>query len=127
MLTFLTLPSCLNDGKLAVEKNNTVIYYDVKEDEVYANKVLNFWIKHKYDGRRPQSLKISRNKDNKSYILKVIVREDFKSQQMPFEDIKLFYEIQSQLNKEVFIETPCQIAVCDKYFNILTIPNKINP
>ncbi len=127
MLTFLTLPSCLNDGKLAVEKNNTVIYYDVKEDEVYANKVLNFWIKHKYDGRRPQNLKISRNKDNKSYILKVIVREDFKSQQMPFEDIKLFYEIQSQLNKEVFIETPCQIAVCDKYFNILTIPNKINP
>ena len=127
ILAFISLPSCLDDGKMVIEKNNTIVYYDNQEDEIYATKVINFWIDNKYDGKRKQSLKISKLKDNKSYLLKVIVREDFKSQNMPFEDIKLFYELQTQLNKEIFVSTPCQIAVCDKYFNVLTIPNKISP
>ena len=37
--------SCLNDGKMAVEKNNTTVYYDIKEDQVYAEKLLDFWIR----------------------------------------------------------------------------------
>lgn len=112
---------------MAVEKNNTIIYFDKKEDEDLANKLLDFWIKNKYNGKDKQSLKISRLKGNKSLLLKVIVREGFKSQKMPFEDIKRFNDIQTKLNKEVFLNVPCQIAVCDKYFNVLTIPNKINP
>ena len=30
---------------MAVEKNNTIIYFDHKEDEDLANKLLDFWIK----------------------------------------------------------------------------------
>ena len=126
ILSFLIFQSCLNDGKMAVEKNNTTVYYDIKEDQVYAERLLDFWIRNNFDGKRKQSLKLTREKNNKSFILKVIVTENFQSQQMPFEDIKLFNEIQSQLNEEIFINIPSQIAVCDKYFNILTIPNKIN-
>ena len=112
---------------MAVEKNNTIIYFDHKEDEDLANKLLDFWIKNKFEGTEKQSLKISRLEGNKTLLLKVIVRESFKNQKMPFEDINRFNDIQTKLNREVFVNTPCQIAVCDKYFNVLTIPNKINP
>ena len=49
--------SCLNDGKMAIEKNNTTVYYDIKEDQVYAEKLLDFWIRNNFDGERKQSLK----------------------------------------------------------------------
>ena len=127
LLALMIFSSCLNDGELAVEKNNTIIYFDNKEDEALANKLLDFWIKNKFEGKEKQSLKISRLEGNKLFLLKVIVRESFKSQKMPFEDIKLFNDIQTKLNQEVFVNIPCQIAVCDKYFNVLTIPNKMNP
>jgi len=127
LLSFMIFSSCLNDGEMAVEKNNTIIYFDHKEDEDLANKLLDFWIKNKHEGKEKQSLKISRLEGNKTLLLKVIVRESFKAQKMPFEDIKRFNDIQTKLNKEVFLNVPCQIAVCDKYFNVLTIPNKINP
>ena len=123
----MVFSSCLSDGKLAIEKKNTTVYFDTKEDEVLAKQLLDFWIKNKYNGKEKQSLKISRLEGNKTLLLKVIVRESFKSQKMPFEDIKRFNEIQTKLNREVFVTIPCQIAVCDKYFNVLTIPNKINP
>lgn len=123
----MVFSSCLNDGKLAIEKKNTTVYFDTKEDEDLAKQLLDFWIKNKYDGKEKQSLKISRLEGNKTLLLKVIVRESFKSQKMPFEDIKRFNEIQTKLNREVFVTIPCQIAVCDKYFNVLTIPNKFNP
>ena len=89
---------------MAVEKNNTTVYYDIKKDQVYAERLLDFWIRNNFDGKRKQSLKLTREKDNKSFILKVIVTENFQSQQMPFEDIKLFNEIQSQLNEEIFYQ-----------------------
>ena len=65
---------------MAVEKNNTIIYFDHKEDEDLANKLLDFWIKNKYEGKEKQSLKISRLEGNKTLLLKVIVQESFKAQ-----------------------------------------------
>ena len=67
----------MNEGKMAVEKNNTTVYYDIKKDQVYAERLLDFWIRNNFDGKRKQSLKLTREKDNKSFILKVIVTENF--------------------------------------------------
>lgn len=119
--------SCLNGRENALEKDNTIIYFDHDKDEGYAKKVLDFWIFNKFTGKRKQYLKLSPDKNNNTYLLKVIVRDDFKSKKIPFDDIKYFNDIQAQLNREIFVDKPCQIAICDSYFKIITIPNKISP
>ena len=126
-LVILFLPSCLNGKEKALEKDNTIVFYNQDEDEAIAKQVLNFWIKNKFNGKRKQHLKIVRADDNKSYLLKIIKRDYFKSKKTTFEDLKLLNDIQRQLNKQVFLDKPCQIAICDHYFKIITIPNKLSP
>ena len=126
LMLFLTF-SCIKSNGEYIEKENLVIYYDVEEDKVYAEKLMDFWIDNKYSGKRKQYLKISRSEDNKTYHIKVIMRSEFKPEDITFEEIQLFNEIQERLNKTVFINKPCQIAVCDSHFKILNIPNPIKP
>jgi len=127
VLLFILLSSCIKSYGEYIEKENVVVYYDVEEDKTYAEKLMNFWIENKYSGKRKQYLKISRSENNKTYLVKVIIRNDFNPADITFEEIQLFNEIQELLNKSIFIKKPCQIAVCDSHFNNLNIPNPINP
>lgn len=127
ILLLILLSSCIKSHGEYLETENVVVYYDLEEDKKYAEKLMDFWIDNKYSGKRKQYLKISRSEDNKTYLVKVIIRNDFNPAEITFEEIQLFNEIQEQLNKTIFIKQPCQIAICDSHFKVLNIPNSINP
>jgi hypothetical protein len=127
ILVLILLSSCIKRNGEYLETENVVVYYDLEEDKKYAEKLMDFWIDNKYSGKRKQYLKISRSEDNKTYLVKVIIRNDFNPAEITFEEIQLFNEIQELLNKTIFIKQPCQIAICDSHFKVLNIPNPINP
>mgnify|MGYP001239525533 CR=1 FL=1 len=124
--SLITLSSCLKGEKNIIEKNNTTIYYEGPKDKLYAEQLLHFWIKNRFNGKRKQNLHLSKSKDNKMYILKVIIREGFDGKKIPFEDLKLFNDLQNELNSQIFKDVPCQIAISDKHFEVISIPNKLS-
>lgn len=126
IFTLLLVSSCLKGHGNELEKENVVVYFD-EGDESYAQKLLDFWIRNKYNGKRKQYVKISRRQHNKSYLVKVILRDDFNPNEITFREIELFNQIQEELNESVFVKKPCELAICDKYFKVLKIPNPINP
>ena len=126
LFSLVTLSSCQNGEENIIEKNNTTIHFEDRKDRLYAEQLLNFWINNKFNGKRKQDLHLSKSKDNKIYILKVIIREGFDGKKIPYEDLKLFNDVQNKLNSQIFRDIPCQIAVSDEYFNIISIPNKLS-
>ena len=126
LFSIITLSSCLNGEENIIEKNNTTIHYEDPTDRFYAKQLLHFWIKNKFNGKRKQNLHLSKSKDNKMYILKVIIREGFDGKKTPFEDLKLFNDLQNQLNSQIFRDIPCQIAISDEHFEVISIPNKLS-
>tara|TARA_B100001564_G_C20484329_1_gene598581 strand:+ start:344 stop:754 length:411 start_codon:yes stop_codon:yes gene_type:complete len=126
LFSLVALSSCQNGEENIIEKNNTTIHFEDRKDRLYAEQLLNFWINNKFNGKRKQDLHLSKSKDNKIYILKVIIREGFDGKKIPYEDLKLFNDVQNKLNSQIFRDIPCQIAVSDEYFNIISIPNKLS-
>ena len=61
-------------------------------------------------------------KYKEAYHLQLILREEFKSSALSFEEIKLFTELQSDLNKHVFTSLPCRIKLCDGNFKEIYTP-----
>ena len=126
LFSLVTLSSCLHGEENIIEKNNTTIHYPDQNDRVHAEQLLSFWITNKFNGQRKQDLHLSKSKDNKMYILKVILREGFDGKKIPYEDLKLFNDVQNKLNKQIFKDIPCQIAISDEHFNVISIPNKLS-
>ena len=126
LFSLITLSSCLKGEENIIEKNNTTIHYEDSKDRLYAKQLLHFWIKNKFNGKRKQNLHLSKSKDNKMYILKVIIREGFDGKKTPFEDLELFNDLQNQLNSQIFRDIPCQIAISNEYFEVISIPNKLS-
>ena len=126
LFSLVSLSSCVKGEEKIIEKNNTTVHFEDQKDKMYAEQLLNFWIKNKFNGKRKQDLQLSKSKDNKMYILKVILREGFNGKKTPYEDLKLFNDVQNKLNSQIFKDIPCQIAVSDKHFNIISIPNKLS-
>ena len=126
LFSLVSLSSCLKGQEKIIEKNNTTVHFEDQKDKMYAEQLLNFWIKNKFNGKRKQDLQLSKSKDNKIYILKVIIREGFDGKKIPYEDLKLFNDVQNKLNSQIFRDIPCQIAVSDEYFNVISIPNKLS-
>jgi hypothetical protein len=60
------------------------------------------------------------------YILKLILRDGFDGKKIPFEDRKLFNDLQKKLNIQIFKDIPCQIAISDEHFKVISIPNKLS-
>jgi hypothetical protein len=125
LFSLLTLSSCLKQEGNIIESSNTTVHFENNKDRIYAEKLLNFWIENQFNGQRKQDLELTKSADNRMYILKVIVREGFDGENLPYEELKLFNDIQTNLNAQIFQEIPCQIAISDQHFNTLSIPNKL--
>ena len=126
LFSLVVLSSCLKGKENIIEKDNTTIHFEDQKDKIYAEQLLNFWIKNKFNGKRKQDLHLSKSKDNKIYTLKVILREGFDGKKIPYEDLKLFNDVQKRLNSQIFRDIPCQIAISDKHFKVISIPNKLS-
>ncbi len=116
----LLIVSCSKGFGYKIESGNTTIFYTTKNEKVVAEKVASYWINKQIDGKEKQFIRILKQKD--CFHLQLILREDFKSSTLSFEEIKLFTELQSNLNKLVFTLLPCRIKLCDGNFKEIYTP-----
>ena len=116
----LLIVSCSKGFGDKIESGNTTIFYTNKNEKVVAEKLAKYWIKNQIDGKEKQFIRILKFKE--VYHLQLILREDFKLSALSFEEIKLFTELQSELNKYVFTSLPCKIILCDGNYKELYTP-----
>ena len=116
----LLIISCSKGFGDKIESGNTTIFYTTKNEKVVAEKLAKYWIKNQINGKEKQFIRIIKYKE--AYHLQLILREDFKSSTLSFEEIKLFTELQSNLNKLVFTLLPCKIKLCDGNFKEIYTP-----
>ena len=116
----LLIVSCSKGFGDKIESGNTTIFYTNKNEKVVAEKLAKYWIKNQIDGKKKQFIRILKYKE--VYHLQLISKEDFKSSALSFEEIKLFTELQSELNKYVFTSLPCKIILCDGNYKELYTP-----
>ena len=116
----LLIVSCSKGFGDKIESGNTTIFYTNKNEKVVAEKLAKYWIKNQIDGKEKQFIRILKFKE--VYHLQLILREEFKLSALSFEEIKLFTELQSELNKYVFTSLPCKIILCDGNYKELYTP-----
>lgn len=116
----LLIVSCSKGFGDKIENGNTTIFYTNKNEKVVAEKLAKYWIKNQIDGKEKQFIRILKYKE--AYHLQLILREEFKLSALSFEEIKLFTELQSELNKLVFTLLPCKIILCDGNFKEIYTP-----
>ena len=116
----LLIVSCSKGFGDKIESGNTTIFYTTKNEKVVAEKLAKYWIKNQIDGKEKQFIRILKFKE--VYHLQLILREEFKLSALSFEEIKLFAELQSELNKLVFTSLPCKIILCDGNFKEIYTP-----
>ena len=121
LLFFLLLiVSCSKGFGDKIESGNTTVFYPTKNEKVLAEKLAEYWINKQIDGKEKQFIRILKFKE--VYHLQLISKEDFKSSALSFEEIKLFTELQSELNKLIFTSLPCKIFLCDGNFKEIYTP-----
>ena len=116
----LLIVSCSKGFGDKIEIGNTTIFYTTKNEKGIAEKLAIYWTKNQIDGKEKQFIRILKYKE--AYHLQLISKEDFKSSTLSFEEIKLFTELQSELNKYVFTSLPCRIKLCDGNFKEIYTP-----
>ena len=116
----LLIVSCSKGFGDKIESGNTTIFYTTKNEKVVAEKLAKYWIKNQIDGKEKQFIRTLKFKE--VYHLQLILREEFKSSALSFEEIKLFTELQSELNKLIFTTLPCKIIICDGNFKEIYTP-----
>jgi len=116
----LLIVSCSKGFGDKIESGNTTIFYTTKNEKGIAEKLALYWTKNQIDGKEKQFIRLLKYKE--AYHLQLISKEDFKSSTLSFEEIKLFTELQSELNKLVFTSLPCKIILCDGNFKEIYTP-----
>ena len=116
----LLIVSCSKGFGDKIESGNTTIFYTTKNEKVVAEKLAKYWIKNQIDGKEKQFIRTLKFKE--VYHLQLILREEFKLSALSFEEIKLFTELQSDLNKLIFTTLPCKIIICDGNFKEIYTP-----
>ena len=116
----LLIVSCSKGFGDKIESGNTTIFYTIRNEKGIAEKLAIYWIKNQIDGKEKQFIRILKFKE--VYHLQLILREEFKLSALSFEEIKLFTELQSELNKYVFTSLPCKIILCDGNYKELYTP-----
>ena len=116
----LLIVSCSKGFGDKIESGNTTIFYTTKNEKIVAEKLAKYWTKNQINGKEKQLIRILKYKE--AYHLQLISKEEFKSSTLSFEEIKLFTELQSDLNKHVFTSLPCRIKLCDGNFKEIYTP-----
>ena len=117
---FFVFLSCSKGYGYQIEKGNTIVFYTNKNEKPLAKKVADYWIENQINGQAKQFIRIL--KQTKCYHLQLIVKDEFKKSTLTFEEIKLFSELENELNKFVFTSIPCRIVICDGNFKELYSP-----
>ena len=120
LLIILLFSSCSKGYGDKIERGNTTVFYPTKNEKGIAEKLAIYWIKNQIDGKEKQFIRILRYKE--AYHLQLILREEFKTSALSFEEMKLFTELQSELNKLIFTSLPCKIILCDGNFKEIYTP-----
>lgn len=120
LLIILLFSSCSKGYGDKIERGNTIVFYPTKNEKVLAEKLAAYWINKQIDGKEKQFIRILKYKE--CYHLQLISKEEFKPSALSFEEIKLFMELQSELNKYVFTLLPCRITLCDGNYKELYTP-----
>ncbi|MFM7300767.1 MAG: hypothetical protein ACKO1R_06445 [Crocinitomicaceae bacterium] len=124
-LLLLLFFSCSKGHGLHLTKNNITVYYDNADQEKTAKEILDFLIANKISPEHSMDLKLVK-KDSKFQLL-FIKAEAFTSEELNFEEIRTFLELQQKLNTSIsiFKTTPCEIAISNNQFEVKEIPNPL--
>jgi len=124
-LLLLLFLSCSKGHGLQLTENNITVYYDDADQEKTAKEILDFLKANKISPEHPMDLKLVK-KDSKFQLL-FIKAEAFTSEELNFEEIRTFLELQQSLNMSVlsFKTTPCEIAISNNQFEVKEIPNPL--
>jgi len=131
IFSYFTLPllifllSCSKGHGLHTTAHNITVYYEETSQEKMAKEILEFFKAIKISPSHQMDLKLI--KLERKFQLLFIKGEAFKAEDLDFEEIKIFLDLQQQLNAKVssFTATPCEIAIANNQFEVLEIPNPI--
>ncbi|HBW86568.1 MAG TPA: hypothetical protein DEF82_07485 [Crocinitomicaceae bacterium] len=125
LLLLLLFFSCSKGHGLHLTENNITVYYDDADQEKTAKEILYFLKANKISPAHPMDIKLVK-KDSKFQLL-FIKAEAFTSEELNFEEIRTFLELQQSLNTSVasFKTTPCEIAIANNQFDVKEIPNPL--
>lgn len=119
LLTLVLLfQSCSKGYGNKLTAKNLNVYFESKDQEKKANSLGKFWQNKGLVGDREQNVKLS--KSNGSYYVHLILSEEFKNQDITFNEQKLLLELQREMDTTIFKgDLGCQILICDNEFKPL--------
>ena len=119
----LLFQSCSKGYGHKLTAKNLNVYFELKDQEEKANALGKFWQSKELVGDREQNIKLS--KSNDSYYIHLILSNEFKDQELTFNERKLLLELQKELDSTIFKgDHGCQIFICDNEFKPLFNINK---
>jgi len=107
------LVSCSSQNGNSIIGDKLTVYFDFAEDEALAEKIALYWKDNDLLTGQNQDLKIVRSGDN--HVLKIIATETQQGRMIPFEQKKLLYQLETDLNKKV-ANSPLEIVICNSQF-----------
>tara|TARA_R110002072_G_scaffold302097_2_gene483838 strand:- start:23617 stop:24015 length:399 start_codon:yes stop_codon:yes gene_type:complete len=115
----ILLTSCSSDNGHQIVGDQLTVYFDNAEDETLAEKIAFYWKDNDLLTGEKQDLKIIRADDE--YVLKIIASNPKQTANMPFEELKLLLELESDLNLNIQkvgkrANYPIEIVICDNQF-----------
>lgn len=118
IVVFFFLESCSKGYGHKLTAENLNVYFEKKDLEKLANSLGKFWQEKELVGEREQNIKLSENKE--SYFIHLIISEEFKDAELTFEERKLLFELQKEMDTTIFKSLkPCKILICDNEFKTL--------
>lgn len=125
LVLLLLFFSCSKGHGLQITENNITVYFDDADDEKTAKELLDFFKAIKISPEHSMDVKLVKN-DSKFQLL-FIKTDAFTSEELNFEEIQTFFDLQQKLNSSVesFKSTPCEIAIANNQFEVKEIPNPL--
>ena len=119
--------ACNLTGEKVIDRGLLKIYFSESANEKIISKFADYWIQEKYIGARAQNIKITEDKTNSVFQIRLILRKYFDPKtKINFEELKLLGQIQQDLNTHVFKEKKCELVICDNKFQTISTPIPIN-
>lgn len=124
LLTFVLLfQSCSKGYGNKLTAKNLNVYFESKDQEEKANSLGKYWQSKGLVGEREQNIKLSQSND--TYYVHLILSNEFKDQELTFNERKLLLDLQKELDSTIFKgEDGCQILICDNEFKPIFNINK---
>ena len=117
---FFLLSSCSENKDFIYEKNKLTIHYTDIKDSSKVRMLYSYWKKNKLLTNKKQHIRLRNNSDT-SYYLQLILSE--KIHDVNYKEIKLLYDLQADLNKNIFPNSNLEIKITDNSFKDLELIN----